>query len=98
MSGIGAVAATFLFRGCQRKKRGFREKNCRVQLPDCRELREEKRKSLGVQRKTGSVRSGIRVLREVWVVPRNRKVRGSVTVDPRDKWQGDTLPENSAGH
>jgi len=27
------------------------------------------------------------------VVPRNRKVRRSVTVDPRDKWQGDTLPE-----
>jgi len=26
-SGIGAVAATFLFRGCQRKTRGFPEKN-----------------------------------------------------------------------
>jgi len=48
-SGIGAVATTFLFRGCQRKK--CRKKNCRVQLPDCRELREKKRKSLGVPRK-----------------------------------------------
>ena len=69
-----------------------------MQLPDCRELQEEKRKSLGVPRKTGSVRSGVRMPREVWVVPRNRKVRGSVTIDPRDKWQNDTVPENSAGH
>jgi len=92
MSGIGAVAATFLFRGCQRKKKeGFGKKICRVQLPDCRELREKKRKSLGVPRKTRSVGSGIKV-------PRSRNVRGSVTIDPRDKWQGDTLPENSAGH
>jgi len=97
-SGIGTVAATFLFKVVSKKKKGFGKKNCRVQLPDCQELWEEKRKSLGVPRKTGSVGSGIRVPREGWVVSQNRKVCGSVTIDPRDKWQGDTLPENSAGH
>ena len=64
-------------------------------MPDCWELREEKRKSLGVPPKTGSVRSGIKeAMEEVWV----RKVRGSVIIELQVEWQVDTVPENSVGH
>jgi len=67
MSGIEAVAATFHFRRVSRK-RVFLKKNCWVQLPDCWELQEEKRKSLGVLWKTGSVGSSIKEPQEVWMV------------------------------
>ena len=46
-SGIGVIAATFLFRGCQRKKRVSGKKICQVQLPDRRELQEEKAEVTG---------------------------------------------------
>ena len=48
----------------KKKKRVSGEKICWVQLPDCWESRKEKRKSLGVLQKTGSVRSGINEPRE----------------------------------
>jgi len=65
-SGIGAVAATFLFRGCQRKKRGFRKKNVGCSCQTAGSCGRKSGSRWEFRGKTGSVGSGIKV-------PRNRK-------------------------
>ena len=54
MSGIGAAAATFLFRGC------FQKQNLSGAVARLRGVAGKMRKSLGVPRKTGSVGNGIK--------------------------------------